>query len=166
MVMSREKTRLHKKQSQNQYIWTTRDSSRAPSPFMFLNVVDSSLNEVWGQQLLPNGCEACQPACPLRPLQGAECEQWGGGGGRKGEAGGRAARQELPDTGTCHTAGSNRLPNESLPLPPPTQSAPGLHTATSAASTINNNLGRDGVAKNNPTCISKNWAHTLHCQCL
>lgn len=39
----------------------------------------------------------------------------------QGEAGGRAARQELPDTRASHTAGSNWLVHESPPLPPPTQ---------------------------------------------
>lgn len=37
----------------------------------------------------------------------------------QGEAGGRAARLELPDMGTRLTAGSNWLPSESLPLPLP-----------------------------------------------
>lgn len=63
----------------------------------------------------------CQslPACSPHPLSGLERERWGAGGRVQGEAGGRAARLELPDMGTRLTAGSNWLPSESLPLPLP-----------------------------------------------
>lgn len=69
----------------------------------------------------------CQglPACSPRPLWGPERERWGAGRRAQGEAGGRVARLELPDTGTRLTAGSNWLPSESLPLPPPDKENPG-----------------------------------------
>lgn len=69
----------------------------------------------------PAKTHPCQslPACSPHPLSGLERERWGAGGRVQGEAGGRAARLELPDMGTRLTAGSNWLPSESLPLPLP-----------------------------------------------
>lgn len=84
----------------------------------------------------------CQslPACSPHPLSGLERERWGAGGRVQGEAGGRAARLELPDMGTRLTAGSNWLPSESLPLPLPDYQS--LHTATFfCACTINKKSG-------------------------
>lgn len=98
----------------------TRGSVRSLRPFMFCTAVSTSLGGVWGQQLLPKciRAKACQPALPAHS-KGQSVSGGAPVGECQGEAGGRVARLELPDTGTRLTAGSNWLPSESLPLPPP-----------------------------------------------
>lgn len=94
---------------------------------MFCAAVSTPLGGVWGQQLLPKciRAKACQPALPAHS-KGPERERWGAGRRARGDAGGRVARLELPDTGTRLTAGSNWLPSESLPLPLPDKVSAGL----------------------------------------
>lgn len=104
----------------------------------------------------------CQglPACSPRPLWGPERERWGAGRRVQGEAGGRVARLELPDTGTRLTAGSNWLPSESLPLPQPEKVSAGpacSHFLLSLQLTRKPVWGRS--SKNTAAQIH----HTSHC---
>lgn len=98
----------------------TRVSNRSLGPFYALHCSQHFTQWSVGTAA-PAKMYLCQslPACSPHPLSGLERERWGAGRRVQGEAGGRAARLELPDMGTRLTAGSNWLLSESLPLPLP-----------------------------------------------
>lgn len=106
-----------------------------------------------------------RPASLLsRPLLGPARERWGASRRLQGKAGGRVARLELPDMGTRLTAGSNWLPSESLPLPPPDDGSMGQHAATYALLQLRWDAGKDESARKKKSPDSQpefRWHETI-----